>query len=432
LNTKLFVPSEIVVGQQKRSDTYTGRLGYIIYKDEKGVLRKKTSWEGWRDKTIEPGYYENKPTEGFVLNRHGGGDSHSRYSDYYGRAAFIRVYDPRGFEFEITLENMLFILRYADCSRGKGLEGNFVYAWSGKDLVLLPEGCEEYKESMEFTQLKSLKVSTKELIPGYTYLTKDMENLLYLGKYNYLPHSSYSHNEVTPAHVFYRASQTLEDYIEKSGYGDKYWEQQAINYAQNREQYKNYSNYQNYQDYYTQEKLDQSKKDTYKCMEQQYQDQKFVSFTPAKIAKVVDTNMPFNYAEIVSELENSGKVVLLSRIEEKKKPVDIPANQYWSNGRSHGEYFLKISDNHYKRVGLYVVSSGEDNSWRYGRSNTVPTLLGFQMQNLYEFTISDKGIKKKKLKEEKSKTIIPPSAINDLDFLDLIIKFNENKVVEIV
>jgi len=284
---------------------------------------------------------------------------------------------------------------------------------------------------MEFTQLKSLKVSTKELIPGYTYLTKDMENLLYLGKYNYLPHSRYSHNEVTPAHVFYRASQTLEDYIEKAGYDDKYWERQAINYAQYREQYKNHS-YSYYHDSYTQEKLDQNKKDTYKRMEQQYQDQKFVSFTPAKIAKVVDTNMPFNYAEIVSELENSGKVVLLSRIEEKKKPVDIPANQYWSNGRLHGEYFLKISDNHYKRVGLYVVSSGEDNSWRNGRSNTVPTLLGFQMQNLYEFTISDKGIKKKKLKEEKSKTIIPPSAINDLDFLDLIIKFNENKVVEIV
>ena len=113
----------------------------------------------------------------------------------------------------------------------------------------------------------------------------------------------------------------------------------------------------------------------------------------------------------------------------------MPTNQYWSNGRSHGEYFLKIGDNHYKRVGLYIVSSvssGDDNSWRYGRSNTVPTLLGFQMKNLYEFSISDKGIKKKPLKEEKSKTIIPPSAINDLDFLDLIIKFNENKVVEIV
>lgn len=430
MNTKLFVPSEIVVGQQKRSDTYTGRLGYIIYKDEKGVLRKKTSWEGWRDKSIEPGYYENKPTEGFVLNRHGGGDSHSRYSDYYGRAAFIRVYDPRGFEFEITLENMLFILRYADCSRGKGLEGNFVYAWSGKDLVLLPEGCQEYKESMEFTQLKSLKVSTKELIAGNTYFTKDMENLLYLGKHNYLPHSYYSHNEVTFTHVFYRASQTLEEYIAKSGYDDKYWEQQAINYAQYREQYKNYGN--NYHNSYSEEKLEQSKKDTYKRLEQQYQDQKFLTLTPAKIAKIVDTNIPFNYAEIISELENSGKVVLLSRIEEKKKPVDMPTNQYWSNGRSHGEYFLKIGDNHYKRVGLYIVSSGEDNSWRYGRSNTVPTLLGFQMKNLYEFSISDKGIKKKPLKEEKSKTIIPPSAINDLDFLDLIIKFNENKVVEIV
>jgi hypothetical protein len=32
--------------------TYTGKLAYVIYFDNKGVLRKKKSWEGWRDKKI--------------------------------------------------------------------------------------------------------------------------------------------------------------------------------------------------------------------------------------------------------------------------------------------------------------------------------------------------------------------------------------------
>lgn len=431
MNTKLFVPTEIVVGQVKRSDTYTGRLGYVIYKDEKGVIRKKASWESWRDKSIQPAFYENKPTEGFVLNRHGGGDATSRYSDYYGRAAFIRVYDPRGFEFEISLENLLFILRYADCSRGKGLEGNFVYAWNGKDLVLLPEGCEEYKESVAFTNLKSLKVSTKELIPGYSYLTKDMETLLYLGKYNYLSDNYRKPGECVLSHVFYRASQTLQEYIISRGYSEKYWQDMSDNYARYKEQYKDHPYYK---DYYTQDKVDEQRKGTLKTLEKNYQEQKFLSLTPAKIAKVVDEVTPYDFAEIISELENSGKIVILSRIEEKKIIVDIPNNKYWRNGESYKDYFVKLGNNHYKRVQLYVVSSGDTNRgyYSYRNSDTVPTLLGFQLRNLYEFTITDKGLRKKVLKEDKSTTVIPPSAINNLDFLDLVIKFNENKVVEIV
>lgn len=46
----IFIPKKINVGFQKRDDTYTGKLAYIIYYDETGKLRKETSWNGWRDK----------------------------------------------------------------------------------------------------------------------------------------------------------------------------------------------------------------------------------------------------------------------------------------------------------------------------------------------------------------------------------------------
>jgi hypothetical protein len=49
------MPKTIVVGQVKRSDTYTGRLAYIIYKDDKNVLRKEKSWNGWRNHKIPSG-----------------------------------------------------------------------------------------------------------------------------------------------------------------------------------------------------------------------------------------------------------------------------------------------------------------------------------------------------------------------------------------
>lgn len=182
MNTQLLIPTKIKVGFQDRSDTYTKKLAYVIYYDTKGKLRKEVSWESWRDKKIEPKEFENVPTEGFVLNKGVGGARHSYWN---ARNEYIRVYDPRDFEFEISVANLLFILRECDCSKGKGLEGKFVYAWDGKDLILLPEISTDYKTSKKYTTLQSNKVKAKDLVKGVTYQSKKQEALLYLGRLDY-------------------------------------------------------------------------------------------------------------------------------------------------------------------------------------------------------------------------------------------------------
>lgn len=177
-NEQLFIAPKIKVGFQNRKDTYTEKLAYVIYYDLNGVLRKEKSWESWRDKAIEPVEFDNVPTEGFVLNKKvGGGRSH-----WDARQEYVRVYDPRNFEFEITVPNLLFILKECDCSRGKGLEGKFVYAWSGTTLVLLPASSEEYKKSASYTNLQVKTIPAKELIKGASYLTKKQEKWIYLDR----------------------------------------------------------------------------------------------------------------------------------------------------------------------------------------------------------------------------------------------------------
>lgn len=148
MRSSIFIPKIINVGYQNRSETYTGKLAYVIYYDEKGKLRKETSWNGWRDENIPNNEYDNIPTEGFVLNKKAGDYS----TGWDHRHAYCRVYDPRGFEFEITIENLLYILENANCIRGKGLEGEFVYGWDGKDLVLMPVESPDYKEIAEFNK----------------------------------------------------------------------------------------------------------------------------------------------------------------------------------------------------------------------------------------------------------------------------------------
>lgn len=181
MNSSIFVPKTINVGYQNRSGTYTGKLAYVIYYDEKGKLRKETSWNSWRDCKIPNDEYDNIPTEGFVLNKKAGDYS----TGWDHRHAYCRVYDPRGFEFEITIENLLYILENANCIKGKGLEGEFIYGWDGKDLVLMPVESPDYKQISEFNKIihNNETIKAKDLIIGATYLTKDNENWIYMGKF---------------------------------------------------------------------------------------------------------------------------------------------------------------------------------------------------------------------------------------------------------
>jgi len=295
MNSKLFISDKIKVGFNPRTDTYTGKLGYVIGHDGK-KWRKEPSWEGWRyqyltpeefeaakqiefdqrltslkryfqtiqdsfksnnggsndyhlrfskmsfeeylskeckfgdyenfvpdlykksgDKGMDVQEFENIPTEGFVLNKKAGGGS----SNWNQRATYCRVYDPRGFEFEITIPNLLFILQECNAYKGKGLEGTFVYSWDGKDLVLLPTSSSDYRESQKFTELQSGKVSTKDLVEGCVYKTKRMDEYIYIGKYSWS--TSYNGNtNTTKNYIFkdkvknsYIPFPSLSDFVQK-------------------------------------------------------------------------------------------------------------------------------------------------------------------------------------------------------------------------
>jgi hypothetical protein len=202
----VFIAPKIKVGFQTRSDTFTGKLAYVIYYDEKGNLRKQKSWEGWRDKKIDPQEFDNVPTDGFTLNK-----DIKRYNGewFSSSRTMIRVHDPRGFEFEVTTENLIGILMHTDCLR-RGLIGQFVYAWVGPELVLLPTNSEEYQNSVKYTAGLSKKVSAKDLVPGISYKTKREGDVIYIGKFNWYYYSSKNYGPCTglrkeeKTHVFTR------------------------------------------------------------------------------------------------------------------------------------------------------------------------------------------------------------------------------------
>jgi len=199
VSSKMNIPKTISVGYRERNDTYTKKLAYVIYTDGKGVLRKEASWQSWRDHKIEPSKFDNVPTSGFVLNKKAGGYK----SGWDVRNTYVRVYDPRDFEFEISVPNLLFILQETSAIKGKGLEGEFIYAWHGTELVLLPTSAAEYKECLKFTDYQVCQVKKGDIIEGHSYMMKDMTEVMYLGKHLYGPKSwRRDYEPIGPRHIF--------------------------------------------------------------------------------------------------------------------------------------------------------------------------------------------------------------------------------------
>lgn len=188
--TNVFIAPKIRVGFQKRDDCFTGKLAYIIYYDDKGKIRKEKSWNTWRSKTIPAEEFDNTPMDGFTLNK-----DVKRYSgDWFSsHRTLIRVHDPRGFEFEVTTENLIGILMHTDCLR-RGLIGQFVYAWVGPELVLLPTNSEDYQSAIKYTAGLSKTVKAKEMVPGISYKTKREGDVVFLGKLNWYSYSTKGYN----------------------------------------------------------------------------------------------------------------------------------------------------------------------------------------------------------------------------------------------
>ena len=198
--TNLFIPSKIRIGFQKRSDTFTGKLAYIIFYDANGQIKQEKSWEKWRDKNIPFVEFDNNPRSGYIFNK-----GVQRNGHWGSGRSVIRVYDPRDFEFEIDIDNLIGILMHSDVSKRDIVE-ECVFAWSGNHVILLPINSEDYQKGVAHTEKQGKNVTAEELVPGHSYShKKDNKTYTYIGHYHYFEKHYYSDEVIRKGkqHVFY-------------------------------------------------------------------------------------------------------------------------------------------------------------------------------------------------------------------------------------
>ena len=186
----IFIPKIIHVGFGKPGWTWVDgksvpaprpkvELGFVIYEDERGKLRQEHSWNSWRDESVAPLVLDNMAVSGFIINKAAGGQ---RYS-WDQRQNYARVYDPRGFEFEVTMENLVFLLKAVGYDKENGF-GPVVYAWDKGKLVLLPTNSVEYETIAQKTDVlfNGDFIRPENFVVGNVYRRRSESKSLYLGR----------------------------------------------------------------------------------------------------------------------------------------------------------------------------------------------------------------------------------------------------------
>lgn len=257
MSNKFTIYPKLQIGFQSRQGTFTNKLAYIVRANDDGSLREVISWDRWRDKKIDPLFVDNKPLSGFVLNK-----GHTRYNYSHfgnGKTSVIRVHDPRNFEFEITCENLVFILMHEDCNR-RELNGEYVYVFDNRGKVfLLPVSCEEYKNSANFTRVKNTNFSLRDLKVGYTYKTKELKEVIYLGRlrhFEFEPESKkgrfYDQKWIRQGknkHIFYNGENFVTS--EQIKIGECIYQECSLQYAELVEKYQKTSNFNSIKEFKT-------------------------------------------------------------------------------------------------------------------------------------------------------------------------------------
>ena len=176
-----YIPRRLYIGFKYPSIEGEPNLAYVGYYGETNKLHKKDSIDNWRNKEIPVQELDNDPMEGFIFGRKVGDGGYG----YNKRKAWVRVLDPRGFEIEITVDNLLLILKESGCSAGGKIIGKFVYYFDNGNLMLLPTTSVLYEEMAKHTEKmdKSKKIKAKDLVVHKVYRTKNGDKTIYLGRF---------------------------------------------------------------------------------------------------------------------------------------------------------------------------------------------------------------------------------------------------------
>lgn len=167
---------ELVVGYHENFnlDIDKAPLAFLTYDTHDAASKKRIdtvkNWYG-SEKMCN---LDNPPLSGFTFV-----DVVSRYRT---KNKLMRVFDPRGFIVEVSIDILLEIMQSATIKNGVIQEKCF-WARKGAENILIPENTPLHEQYLsETVYAKAANISTKNLKVGGLYINKDGKKYFYLGK----------------------------------------------------------------------------------------------------------------------------------------------------------------------------------------------------------------------------------------------------------
>lgn len=178
MNSKVTIPEKHYLGMVHR-EGHDCPLGFITPWGEDAAAKKRMKTvDDWcnsnRKGALPASVMENTPMLGFKMS----GDIRRGMR---GGQDKWRIVDPRGFELEITSENLSMLLADTTLEKGEILD-QCVWAREGGQNLLLTTVSQEYIEAVKMTEIATSTASWKEAKLGYTVTLQNGIRGRYLGR----------------------------------------------------------------------------------------------------------------------------------------------------------------------------------------------------------------------------------------------------------
>ena len=190
-NFTINLPEKLYCGFQQRT-TDNLPLAYMVPATSGSAFdKKKESITKWSNQTtynpvskkyetvsgLEPATFDNEPSYGFKLSK-----SVTRNSYWGSKNIVVRIEDPRGFELEITINNLLKLMENNIVENAE-IMAECVWGCDGSNNVLLSVNSDPYIVAVANTERMNKKVGNKQVLPGMKLILQSGVTITYYGKY---------------------------------------------------------------------------------------------------------------------------------------------------------------------------------------------------------------------------------------------------------
>jgi hypothetical protein len=167
----------IYVSFQKRNTESGSPLGALAPWGEDSVSRKKMAQiDAWGDPKFNAVKLENIPVSGFRVS------DFARHNGWNGDNTVIQIEDPRGFELQISVDNMIQIMNGNTIVDGE-IKIPCVWGRDGSRNILLPINSEPYKNAIDNTERLKQTFNIRGVRHGNKLELKDGRIGIYYGAY---------------------------------------------------------------------------------------------------------------------------------------------------------------------------------------------------------------------------------------------------------